>query len=60
MEWAFGIFLIAMIGLYIWSHASAGHRIGKKLQPCVDELFGVSPSGEGENKGDPPARPKAN
>jgi hypothetical protein len=60
MEWAIGIFLVVMFGLYIWSHASAGRRIGEKLQPFVDELFGVSPSGERESKSNPPAKPKGN
>jgi hypothetical protein len=59
MEWAFGIFLVVMFGLYIWSHASAGRRIGEKFQPFVDELFGVTPSGERE-KSNPPAKPNAN
>ena len=39
MEWAFGIFLVVMLGLYIWSHATAGHEIGKKVQPFIDDLF---------------------
>ena len=60
MEWAVGIFVAVMLGLYIWSHVSAGHRIGKKLQPFVDELFGVTPSSESESKSNPPAKPKAN
>jgi hypothetical protein len=59
MEWAFYIFLAVMLGLYVWSHVSAGHRIGKKLQPFVDELFGGSHVGEGERNTDPPAKPKA-
>jgi len=50
MELAVGIFVVAMVALYIWSHVTAGHRIGKKLQPFVDELFGVSPK--------PPQKPK--
>jgi hypothetical protein len=60
MEWAFGIVIVATLCLYIWSHVSAGHRIGKKLQPFVDELFGVTPSGEREAKANPPTQPKAN
>jgi hypothetical protein len=53
MEWAFGIFLAVMFGLYIWSHITAGHEISKKIQPFVDNLFGVTPS-KGESK---PKRP---
>ncbi len=60
MEWVFWIVTVVMLGLYVWSHVSAGHRIGKKLQPFVDELFGVTPSGKGESKNNPPAKPKAN
>jgi len=60
MEWAIGILIVVMLGLYIWSHLTAGHQVSKKLQPFVDELFGVTPSGEQENKGDPPTRPKTN
>src|SRR5258705_4848773 len=41
MEWAFWVFFSVMIGLYIWSHVTAGHAISKKLQPFVDDLFGV-------------------
>jgi len=60
MEWAFGIFLVIMLGLYIWSHVTAGHAIGKKLQPFVDEFFGVTPPANRESKANPPAKPKAN
>jgi hypothetical protein len=56
----FWIFLAAMLGLYAWSHLSTGHRIGKKLQPFVDEFFDVTPSSKRENKGNPPSKPKAN
>ena len=41
MEWANGVFFAIMLGLYIWSHVTAGHAIGKKVQPLVDDLFGV-------------------
>ena len=58
MEWALWVFLVVMLGLYVWSHVSTGHKIGKKLQPFVDELFGVTPSRERERKSDPPAKPK--
>jgi hypothetical protein len=34
--------------------------MGKKLQPFVDDLFGVTPSGKQESKTNPPAKPKAN
>jgi len=43
MEWAIGAFFAVMIGLYIWSHVTAGHAIGKKVQPFIDDLFGVGP-----------------
>jgi len=43
MEWAIGAFFIVMLGLYLWSHVTAGHAIGKKVQPFIDGLFGVSP-----------------
>lgn len=59
MEWALGIFLAGMFGLYVWSHVTAGHEISKKIQPLVDDLFGVAPS-ERESKGKPPVNPKAN
>ena len=42
MEWAVGLFVVAMLGLYIWSHLSAGHRISKKTQPFIDDIFGVT------------------
>jgi hypothetical protein len=41
MEWAFWAFVVVMLGLYVWSHVTAGHAISKKLQPFVDDLFGV-------------------
>jgi hypothetical protein len=59
MEWAIWIFLVVMLGLYVWSHVTAGHQIGKKIQPFVDSLFGVTPS-EHKGKNKPPANPKAN
>ena len=40
MEWAFLGFFAVMIGLYIWSHLTAGHAISQKLQPYIDDLFG--------------------
>jgi len=58
MEWAIWIFLAVMLGLYIWSHITAGHEIGKKIQPFVDNLFGVTPS-ERERKDKPPVNPRA-
>ena len=57
MELALGIFLAVMFGLYIWSHITAGHEIGKKIQPFVDNLFGVTPS-QGESKPKRPSRSK--
>jgi hypothetical protein len=60
VEWAIGIFVVVMLGLYVWSHVTAGHRMGKKLQPFVDDLFGVTPSDKQESKTKPPAKPKAN
>jgi len=48
--WAFWLVLIAMLGLYIWSHATAGHRIGKKTQPFVDDLFDFIHKGRGPKK----------
>ena len=57
MEWALWIFLAVMFGLYIWSHITAGHEIGKKIQPFVDNLFGVTPS-KGQAKPKPSTNPK--
>jgi hypothetical protein len=57
MEWAIWALIVLMLGLYIWSHLTAGHEISKKLQPFVDELFGI---GERPSKDDPPAKAKAN
>jgi hypothetical protein len=59
MELALWSFLAVMLGLYIWSHLTAGHQIGKKIQPFVDDLFGVTPS-EPESKDKPPINPKDN
>jgi hypothetical protein len=58
-EWVIWVLIAVMLGLYIWSHLTAGHRIGKKLQPFVDDLFGVTPS-ERESKVKPPANHKTN
>jgi hypothetical protein len=58
MEWVIGVFMAIMLGLYLWSHLTAGREVSKKLQPLVDDLFGVSPS-ESDSKGKPPAKPKA-
>jgi hypothetical protein len=41
MDWAIGVLFVVMIGLYIWSKVTAGHAIGKKIQPFIDDLFGV-------------------
>jgi hypothetical protein len=60
VELAIGIFVVVMLGLYVWSHVTAGHRMGKKLQPFVDNFFGVTPSDKQESKTNPPAKPKAN
>ena len=43
MDLAFLIVIALMLGLYIWSHLSAGHRVSKKIQRFVDDFFGVSP-----------------
>jgi hypothetical protein len=51
MEWAIGAFFVVMLGLYIWSHATAGYAIGKKVQPFVDDLFGEGPKA-GQNPKD--------
>jgi hypothetical protein len=58
MEWAIWVFMAVMLGLYLWSHLTAGHEISKKLQPFVDDLFGVTQS-EHDSKGKPPTKPKA-
>ena len=55
MDWAIWAFVAVMLGLYVWSHLTAGHKISKKLQPLVDELFGVTPS-ERETQDGPSAR----
>jgi len=60
VEWAIGIFVFVMLGLYVWSHLTVGHRIGKKLQPFVDDFFGVAPSAKEKNKANPLAKPQAN
>jgi hypothetical protein len=41
MEWGFGVFFVVMFGLYVWSHATAGHAISKKIQPFIDDLFDI-------------------
>jgi len=51
------LFMAVMLGLYLWSHLTAGREISKKLQPFVDDLFGVAPS-ESDSKGKPPTKPK--
>ena len=51
MEWAVGAFFGVMLGLYIWSHVTAGHAIGKKVQPFIDDLFGIG-SKTGQNPTD--------
>ena len=57
MEWAIWVFVVVMLGLYLWSHLTAGREISKKLQPFVDDLFGVA-SSERDSKGKPPTKPK--
>ncbi len=57
MSWAIWVFMAVMVGLYLWSHLTAGHEIGKKVQPLVDDLFGVTPS-KRDSDGKPPAEPK--
>ena len=51
MEWAIVAFFAVMLGLYVWSHVTAGHAIGKKVQPFIDDLFGVGPK-TGQNPTD--------
>lgn len=46
------LLIAVMLGLYVWSHLTAGHEISKKLQPFVDDLFGAAPS-KRESKGNP-------
>jgi hypothetical protein len=58
MEWVIGLFVAVMLGLYLWSHLTAGHEVGKKVQPFVDDLFGVTPS-ERDSERKPPAKPRA-
>lgn len=55
--WAIWVFMAVMLGLYLWSHLTAGHEIGKKLQPFVDDLFGVTPSKHDSGE-KPPIEPK--
>jgi hypothetical protein len=50
--------MAGMLGLYLWSHLTAGREISKKLQPFVDDVFGVAPS-QSDSKGKPPTKPKA-
>jgi hypothetical protein len=57
MEWVIVLFMAVMLGLYLWSHLTAGREISKKLQPFVDDLFGVA-SSERDSKGKPPTKPK--
>jgi hypothetical protein len=52
MELAIVLFMAVMLGFYLWSHLTAGRQISKKLQPFVDDLFGVAPS-EIDSKGKP-------
>jgi hypothetical protein len=56
-RWAILVFMAGMLGLYLWSHLTAGREISKKLQPFVDDLFGVA-SSESDSKGKPPTKPK--
>ena len=51
MEWAIGAFFAVMLGLYIWSHVTGGHAMGKKVQPFIDDFFGVGPKA-GQNPRD--------
>jgi len=51
MEWAIGAFFAVMLSLYIWSQVTAGRAIGKKVQPFIDDLFGVGPK-TGQNPTD--------
>jgi len=54
MEWVIGVSLVVMIGLYIWSHVMTGHGIGKKVQPLIDDFFGVGKkSGHKPQDGEP-------
>jgi hypothetical protein len=50
MDWAIWVLIAVMLGLYVWSHLTAGHEI--------DDLFGDTPS-ERESKSRPTAKPKA-
>lgn len=39
MEWAFGVFIAIMIGLYIWSTIPARRALSKNVQRVVDGVF---------------------
>jgi len=58
MEWVFYIVIAVTFCLYVWSRVTDGYSISKKIQPFVDEFFGVTPSKSG-SKPKPPANPKA-
>lgn len=39
MEWLFGIFLVSLLGLLVYSVVSTSLTIRKKVQPSVDSFF---------------------
>ena len=44
MEWAFGAFIVVMLGLYIWStHLTPKQEITKRVQRFADDLFESHP-----------------
>jgi hypothetical protein len=49
MEWAFGSFIVVMLGLYIWSATTTKREISKRIQPFVDDLFGTHPNQKGQS-----------
>ncbi len=43
MEWAFGVLVALMFGLYLWSIRTANQEVSKRIQPHIEDLFGTSP-----------------
>jgi len=43
MAWVFGAVIAVMLGLHIWSAASAKRELTKRIQLFVDDLFREPP-----------------
>ena len=43
MEWVFGTVIVVMLGLFFWASRTANREARKRVQPIIDDVFGMRP-----------------